>query len=154
MVLVAWLALGYGRPTLPELFCIFVHDIGYIGCTSMDGDDGRHHPMAGAKIAFGLFGEDHYRLCLGHSRYLASMLCYPLSKLCWADKLSFAYDPWWFYILRGRLSGEIKEYRVTSANMGLCPIECTDREWHNRVKAYFVRVAHNQYSSTSEVSGE
>lgn len=50
------------------------------------------------------------RLGLGHSRYYCEKVGCRLSPLFRADKLCTRFDPIGFYLLRARLSGEIKEY--------------------------------------------
>ncbi len=53
-VVLAWRRL-YGRwPGLYEFIAIACHDLGYIGCTDMDGPSGRRHPVRGAVIAAGI----------------------------------------------------------------------------------------------------
>lgn len=65
-----------------------------------------------------------YFLALLHSRELARSLKFDPSALCWADKLSIAYEPAWFYLLRARLSGELAEFKGNS------PIpNQTNRQW-------------------------
>jgi hypothetical protein len=110
-VLLAWFDL-YGMPKPWEVFCIFIHDIGYIGKTDMDGESGFLHPELGAKIAGFIFGEKARNECLGHSRSYAETKGIPVSRLCWADKWSPIFDPTHFYWLRGNASGEIHEYRA------------------------------------------
>lgn len=111
-VLLAWLDL-YGCPKPWEAFCILVHDLGYMGKSEMDGPEGHHHPELGAKIAGAIFGDKARLECLGHSRSYAESHGLPVSRLCWADKWSPMFDPTHFYWLRGTLSGEIAEYRVS-----------------------------------------
>jgi hypothetical protein len=111
-VLLAWMDL-YGWPKPWELFCILVHDLGYLGKSDMDGDSGELHPELGAKIAGFFFGEKARLECLGHSRSYAQNHGLPTSRLCWADKWSPMFDPTHLYWLRGTLSGEIAEYRRT-----------------------------------------
>jgi hypothetical protein len=49
-VLIAWIKL-YGFPVDPRLwFAFFLHDIGYIGKSNMDGKEGESHPETGAAI--------------------------------------------------------------------------------------------------------
>ena len=45
-----------------------------------------------------------------HSRFYAKKDRQPYSKLCVADKLAIALEPYWLYLPRVILSGEIKEY--------------------------------------------
>jgi hypothetical protein len=141
-VLRAWLDL-YGNPDWKMCVCIFVHDLGYWGCESMDGKDGDEHPERGARIANSLLdhnfhngvgfieGDDkwdteakkiewkYYYMCRYHSRSYAKRYGKQPSDLCWADKLSILYDPWWFYLLRAWLSGEIWEYYGDAVALGV-----------------------------------
>lgn len=122
----AWWKL-YGFPFDPRLWvAFFVHDLGYIGKPNMDGPEGESHPEFGARIMSvfdhgqGRRPEDHpfhaswYCFCFFHSRFLAGAWCKLPSRLCMADKLAIALEPWWLYLPRVILSGEINEY------MGLC----------------------------------
>jgi hypothetical protein len=134
----AWMRL-YGRPTFRESLCIFFHDWGYWGSSEMDGVTGANHPELGAAIAGALFGEVHRELVLLHSRrYAADRGRHP-SKLCWADKLSIVYEPDWFYLVRARASGELREYRRQA--MAWIPSDKSDHEWLLWVKHCFARAA-------------
>lgn len=106
----AWIHL-YGVPKPWELFCIWVHDLGYLKTQEMDGKDGILHPELGANLAGFFFGEKARLECLGHSRAYAAKHNLPLSKLCWADKWSPTFDPTLFYWMRASLSGELSQYR-------------------------------------------
>lgn len=146
----AW-RLIHGRwPTFSQWLCIFVHDIGYWGCPNMDGPEGREHPVRGAGLAgrlvmgfFLLRGSSFYETCLaagyaydftiGHSTHYANKNSGGVvSHLYLADKASILFDPPWFYLLRGWLSGEVAEY-VSREDPSLTP-----RQWltnyRNRVK--------------------
>jgi hypothetical protein len=123
----AWWKL-YGFPTQLWLWvAFFVHDLGYWGKPNMDGDEGEKHPLLGANIMYNL---EYYIVkflkwqgvsaritgrwgneALYHSRFWAKKNGFVPSDLCWADKLAFTLEPWWFYWLRTKLSGELKEYR-------------------------------------------
>jgi hypothetical protein len=127
----------YGRPTYKELVCIIIHDWGYWGKPNLDGVDGVRHPELGSKIAFHLFGSEYYYLCAYHSRSYSKVIGVEPSKLCWADKLSFTFEPRWFYLLRARLSGELKEARLLSIQTMQCPLTASDKEWFNRAVEYF-----------------
>lgn len=63
------------------------------------------------------------------------------SRLCWADKLSVKYDPWWFYILRAWVSGELHEYRQEAAKDGLVHLSAGHREWHHYFRGLFLELA-------------
>lgn len=134
-VLIAWWKL-YGRPDWKEVVCILIHDWGYWGSPNMDGEEGERHPELAADIALALFGVYHYFLCLLHSRHLARSLRKQPSRLCWADKLSILYDPWWFYLPRAWLSGELKEYRKLAADAGFVPLSASHREWFAWARDY------------------
>lgn len=129
----AWRELYGVRPSWRECVCIFLHDWGYWGCETMDGFDGARHPRRGARIAGWLFGFDFYLLVLLHSRTYAAELGKAPSKLCWADKLSMAYEPQWFYLLRARWTGELAEYRAHAHARGQFGAELTDAQWHERL---------------------
>lgn len=118
-VALAWRKLHGRFPNRWECLAILCHDLGYWGCSSMDGPDGQQHPYAGARIAKRLswfFGARECEsahvesLVLGHSRSFCAAECKQVSDLCNPDKLSVRYDPALFYWLRGTLSGEIQEY--------------------------------------------
>ena len=53
---------------------------------------------------------------LYHSRFLAKREETPYSALCVADKLSPTLEPRWLYLLKVKLSGEIKEYMSIANN--------------------------------------
>lgn len=127
-VLRAWHHL-YGPPSWKEIVCIVIHDWGYWGSPDMDGEKGERHPEIAARMAGKLFGREYHDLCLLHSRHYARNAGKEPSKLCWADKLSILYDPAWFYLLRARLSGELREYRSVAANAGFISLSASDREW-------------------------
>jgi hypothetical protein len=155
-VLFAWIEL-YGLPNWKELACIFVHDLGYWGKPNMDGEEGEKHPEWGAQWAFDHLDNRcypysmvfdpfvYYELCMYHSRTTASKYGVNPSKLCWADKLSIKYDPWWFYILRARLTGEINEYRRDAiSKIGTIRESSTDREWFAWARERGMRAAMDQ----------
>lgn len=56
-----------------------------------------------------------YRFCYYHSRFLAKKDGRPYSKLCVADKLAVSIEPWWLYLPRVKMTGEIHEYRKLAA---------------------------------------
>lgn len=139
-VLLAWKKL-YGWPTWREAICIFIHDWGYWGCEDMDGAQGENHPYFGASIAGWLFGPAYRALVLMHSRHLSAQLRARPSRLCWADKYSMLYDPRWFYLLRSRATGEIKEYRANAARRQFCPAWASDAEWHFKLVQHLGEMA-------------
>lgn len=104
-------------PTWWEAVGIVCHDLGYWGCTDMDGSSGLSHPRAGANLAYNFvcwFSDrrayDVYFFCLNHSSNFARLNGQPTSALYLPDKVSILFDPAWFYMLRGWLSGELDEY--------------------------------------------
>jgi hypothetical protein len=152
-VLLAWIEL-YGFPNWKELICIIIHDWGYWGCKNMDGEEGEMHPRYAAilsnKWLDGTPGREYSwegtysALCLLHSRHYARHLGATPSKLCWADKLSIKYDPWWFYLPRALLSGELQEYRALHASMG--ENFKTHRDWYNWAAGRAIRMGKQQSS--------
>jgi hypothetical protein len=132
-VLIAWKKL-YGWPNWKELICIIIHDWGYWGTPNMDGAEGERHPEFAAELANKWFGHEYWWLCLFHSRHYARNSNVEPSRLCWADKLSILYDPWWFYLPRAWMSGELKEYRELAANTGFIPLTATHKQWFDWLK--------------------
>lgn len=149
----AWKYL-YGKPTWRELICIIIHDWGYWGKPNMDGAEGERHPEFAAKIAAKLFGQQYGDLCLWHSRHYARKVGAEPSKLCWADKLSIVMEPRWLYLLRAKLSGEIKEYRHTSANSGYIPLSRTNKEWFVWVSSWMEEMGKTQKNKPFMKQGE
>jgi hypothetical protein len=137
-VYLAWCRL-YGRPTLREVICIFIHDWGYWGSADMDGEWGINHPMLGAKIAGRLFGDDYYDFVLLHSQNLAMKRGAMPSKLCWADKASILFEPQWFYLFRAQASGELAEYRQKAARW--VALNEPDRQWFRWLKRRLTKAA-------------
>lgn len=141
----AWCELYPSRPTWRETLCIVIHDWGYWGCESMDGADGELHPYFAARLASLLLDRadrrDWFDFVLRHSRYLSKRLDVEPSSLCWADKCSMLKDPWWFYSLRARLSGELAEYRVNADRRGFIASCYPDREWHRKLTTHLRELA-------------
>lgn len=151
-VLISWFKL-YGRPTWRELVCIIIHDWGYFGCPNMDGHEGKRHPEKGAMIALKLFGPDYHDLVLYHSRHYSRANGVEPSKLCWADKLSIQYEPWWLYLPRAWASGELFEYRLLAAGLntsklkiGFCfvPMSASHCEWYRWVQDRLIKLGTEQ----------
>ncbi len=133
-VWLAWIWLYRRPPSFKETVCIIIHDWGYWGCADMDDEEGERHPLRGALIAERLFGWDYYRLCFLHSRHYARSYQQEPSLLCWADKLSILFEPWWLYLPRALASGELHGYRDLAANAGFIPLSATHREWHQWIR--------------------
>lgn len=144
----AWRFLHGRWPNFPEWVCIFCHDLGYWGCPNMDGDLGQRHPEFGAKIAGRImynyarwrghtpadaefFRELYIKFTLFHSRFYAKRAGAPVSELFMADKLSIAFEPRWWYLLRATLSGEIKEYLANAQKHLNLPNPMPKKEWHH-----------------------
>jgi hypothetical protein len=148
-VFLAWCKL-YGLPNWKELVCIVIHDWGYWGCSDIDGENGNHHPYLAARIAGKYLDDNNYwhgeygKLCLCHSRYCAKENFMEPSELCWADKLSVKYDPWWLYLPRVIISGEIKEFRQRADDFGECRKNKSNREWYLWVQERMIRKAYNR----------
>ena len=68
-VYLAWLKLYKKHPTIEELFCIFIHDIGYCGRNYLSEKTHENHECLGAKIAGRLFGETARILCMEHRKF-------------------------------------------------------------------------------------
>lgn len=126
----------------------FVHDLGYVGKPNMDGPEGERHPELGARILYWATGKTPwYHFVLYHSRFLAKQDDMPFSPLCVADKLAIALEPWWFYLPRVNLTGEVREYMAKSAHMnetggkyaGIQLSLNSQREWNRDMCAYIRR---------------
>lgn len=143
-VWVAWKRLFKSRPTWRETVCILVHDWGYWGCRSMDGEDGTAHPEWAARWVRDHLDRppwDLFYLCLCHSRHTAKANGMKVSKLYRADKLSFTLIPWWLYIPMTLLSGELWEYRTLTHLAGRTQWGCSHREWHRVVVGDMLKLA-------------
>lgn len=136
----------------PALWLAFVvHDLGYLGKPNMDGPEGETHPELGACIMRTLFGDAWGDLVLLHSRYYSKKLGRPVSPLCFADKWVIVLEPWWLYLPRVWLSGELAEFvangqnRVRGSSAGLTEAEAADllsgepRRWHRGMVSYMRR---------------
>ena len=161
-VALAWWKL-YGFPWDPRLWVAFiVHDWGYWGCPEMDGKIGDHHPELGANILHLLFDSSFsfeagklikrfhsdltwYYFGMCHSRFLAKQLGHQPSKLCMADKLSLSLEPWWLYLPRAWITGELKEYMATAKPGGkhghMNLPQASPIAWYKATQAYMVQYA-------------
>ena len=105
----------FGFPWDARLWFAFcLHDVGYLGCSNMDGDEGEEHVVLGARIMGALFGPAWEDECLRHSRYWCRRMGLPISRLCLADKMAFALTPAWLYLPMTRWTGELAEYMMRS----------------------------------------
>jgi hypothetical protein len=90
-------------------------------------------------IADKLLGQKYGDMVRYHSRAIANKCCTEVSVLCAPDKLSIILYPAWLYILLGRMTGEILEYK---SRMGLGHV--SDREWLWKAQVMsFIWVEHN-----------
>ncbi len=136
-VFLAWRRL-YGRPNWKEFVCIVIHDWGYWFAPNMDGEEGEKHPEFAARLAYRWLGMDYHDICLFHSRHYARNLKRKPSKLCWADKLSILYEPWWWYLPRAWLSAELWEYRENAKNY--IPLSASHKEWFFWVQSRLAKI--------------
>lgn len=152
-VLLAWRRLYKRNPRWPELIAIACHDLGYWGCSDIDGPSGKKHPHVGAQLTArivvflkrgywlrepvhdGCEGSVTYFFTLGHSRDAAKAACILPSSLYAADKASIFYDPKWFYLLRAKLSGEITEFKANATATHKLPAEAPDGAWFDWYRA-------------------
>ena len=148
-VALAWWKL-YGFPFDPRLWIAFiVHDWGYWGLDEMDGPIGDYHPVLGARIVHQLLDTGDtftwYNFCQYHSRFLAKLHSEQPSRLCMADKLSLALEPWWLYLPRAWASGELKVYMKSAepdGKHGHMNLErVTARQWYRSVQEYLLKYA-------------
>ena len=137
-VALAWWKL-FGFPFDPRLWiAFFVHDLGYIGKPNMDGTEGELHPYFGASI-MKIFGQRWFLFTLYHSRFLAKRHGANISRLCIADKMSFALTPRWLYLPMANWTGEIEEYMHlagTGKYAGENRKSTNQKEWHEGVVSY------------------
>lgn len=171
-VAVAWWRL-FGFPRDWQLWmAFFLHDLGYVGKPDMDGDEGECHVEWGAHalgqiaarvatfgkpdcIATRIEGSKNYhewnRFSLYHSRFYAKRDGAEPSRLCIADKLAVALEPWWLYLPRVIATGEIHEYMaraggqqgskydgepVVSKYLSMGVGTRTKRQWHSDMTEY------------------
>jgi hypothetical protein len=150
-VFVAWKRIYKEYPDWRTSICIIFHDWGYVGCPEIDGERGKMHPLLGAKIARKLFGKKYYELCIYHSRHYADKDSKKPSKLCWADKLGVALEPWWLYLPKARLTGELTEYRLNAIKF--IPMETSDKKWYIWIQSRFRKIVENQDATVTKDIG-
>ena len=170
-VAAAWWKL-YGFPWDPRLWvAFFVHDLGYWGKPNMDGPEGERHVELGAKIMGLLFDHEPtliwddgplrpnsdanrwHDFSLYHSRYYAKRNGRPVSRLCFADKLSFVLTPRWLYLPAVTLTGEIREYlknaqKADSAHWK--PTGYDTKIWHRQLCEYMTRWVEEHKDGTAD----
>jgi len=137
IVAIAWTRL-YSFPFDPRLWvAFFVHDLGYWGCASIDGEDGKNHPDFGANL-MQVFSAEWVDFVRYHSRGTARRDNQPPSRLCAANKLAWTIEPWWWlYIPRATLSGEINEYMESARGYFTFS---NRREWYKELQEYARKV--------------
>ncbi len=137
-VAIGWWKL-YGFPYDPRLWiAFFVHDIGYIGKSNMDGSEGELHPYWGAFVMGALFGRQWFEFTLYHSRFLSKKNNANYSRLCVADKLAITLTPAWLYLPMVKATGEIKEYMKDAArnSNGELRVQNSEKLWKLGVDDY------------------
>jgi len=79
-----------------------------------------------------------YALCYYHSRSIAKDKVTRPSKLCFADKMAFVLEPWWLYLPRTWLTGELQEYieRGRSGEYGYIDTSHNKREWLKNAQSF------------------
>lgn len=93
VVLVAWLKLYHRLPSLWQIVCIFLHDIGHWGKQYLDDYEAKKkHSELGANIAGRLFGRKGYDFIVGHNPYNGA----GKSELHDPDKYSWVIAPTWW----------------------------------------------------------
>ena len=112
-VIIGWIKIFKCLPSVKEILCIIVHDIGYLKQKSIDGKD-NHHPELGAQMCGKLLGSSYYNLCIAHSRDYAKQKGLPLSKLGYADKYSVLAYPDGIFKYLIKFGGEAEEYHKTT----------------------------------------
>jgi hypothetical protein len=114
VALVAYTRL-FGLPRDPRLLlAIGVHDWGYWGMASVEGDGSEAHVELGGRIMDRLCGRRWGVFVRRHSRSWCERHGQPYSPLCVADKLAFVITPAWLYLPMARASGELGEYMAAA----------------------------------------
>lgn len=130
----------YGWPRDYRLWvAFFVHDLGYWGCSDMDGEVGEAHPTTGAKIMGRLFGVKWFWFTLLHSRFYAKTFWHEPSRLCYADKMAIVLTPWWIYLPLAKLSGELNEYMGHPKYAYEGQKSSNPRVWHREMQQFVER---------------
>lgn len=137
-VYVAWIWLYRSLPNWKECICIIIHDWGYWGKGNMDDEEGEKHPEWAANWATWHLGNQYGYLCCYHSRHLAKKEGQEPSRLCWPDKFSILFEPWWLYLPRAWMSGELKEYRGKAVDY--IPLTSGNKEWFKWVKGRLIKL--------------
>jgi len=154
-VALAWWKL-YSFPLDPRLWvAFFVHDLGYLGKSNMDGPEGEEHVVLGGRIMGVLFGKKWEAFTIGHSRFWAKRVDVDVSRLCMADKLATCLVPKWLYLTSVNLTGEVDEYMAlagTGKYKGeMWPTPSSQSDWHRSMTDYMRNWAYqNAYRKEGE----
>jgi len=108
--------------------------------TRIEENEGETHVEFGAKI-MSLFGKEWSDFSMYHSRYYAKKYGAQPSKLCFADKLSFAVTPRWLYLPAVNATGEIHEYLKNAKKAETehwKPVE-GQKAWHSQLCKYMTK---------------
>lgn len=109
-VLIAYTHL-FELPRDPRLLlAIGVHDLGYWGMDSVEGQGSEEHVELGGRIMDFICGRPWGDFVRRHSRSWCERHGKAYSRLCVADKLAFVLTPAWLYLPMARASGELGEY--------------------------------------------
>lgn len=106
----------------------------------MDGSEGITHVYAGAEVAgkiVDIFSKERgwqvRHLCLFHSISFSKLHNQKPSPLYLPDKISILVEPKNLYLLRARLSGELREYVLRESVKQ--NISMTETQWYDRYRA-------------------
>ncbi len=110
LVIQAWKVLYKIYPSLEQIICILLHDIGYCGKNYLTALTNADHAELGAKLCGLIYGKAAYSFSLGHSRSACLKHKIPISKLEPPDDYSWILAPrWWLRftnIIEPQLNGE------------------------------------------------
>lgn len=114
-------------------------------------------PSHGNRVVIKKTQNRYSDLCLLHSRAMAKSYGKPPSRLCWADKLAVKYDPWFLYLPRVWISGEIHEFRAMAHALGEISSEQSDITWYcwarqRTIRKAYARDATPAYRPSSEIA--
>jgi hypothetical protein len=131
MIAIGWRVHHGAWPKDWRIWVTFLcHDLGYWGKRDMDGEDGKLHPMGGARLAARLIAGKvdsrerqgtrafWYQFTACHSRYYAAIIGVQPSPLAIPDKLATALMPIPLLALLYRLTGEYKGYAQLARDNG------------------------------------
>lgn len=127
IVLISWIRIYKKFPSFWQLFCIFIHDIGYFGkdyLTNLSNDD---HEILGATIAKRLFGQKGYDFVFGHR---SNNNVYSLLER--ADDFSQVITPIWLmklnYLIENKKLSDPFKWKFAM-----------EEAWNNRVEGQSIK---------------